>query len=78
MVCRPDVDPSILIHRDPRAWEELLGWGYVEAIMRKMKLLGVGISTLWWTSSSNIHRAPQTSSSASSSRGSTERSGGRM
>jgi hypothetical protein len=31
-----------LIHRDPRAWEELLGWRCVEAIMRKMKLLGVG------------------------------------
>jgi len=41
MACRPQVDPSILIHRDPRAWEELLGWGCVEAIMRKMKLLGV-------------------------------------
>jgi len=42
MVCEPDIDPSILIHRDPRAWEELLGWRCVEAIMRKMKLLGVG------------------------------------
>ena len=42
MACRPQVDPAILIHRDPRAWEELLGWGCVEAIMRKMKLLGVG------------------------------------
>jgi hypothetical protein len=42
MVCRPNVDPSLLIHRDPRAWEELLGWRCVEAIMRKMKLLGVG------------------------------------
>ncbi len=31
MVCRPDVDPSILIHRDPRAWEELLGWRCIEA-----------------------------------------------
>lgn len=30
MACRPRVDPSILIHRDPRAWEELLGWGRVE------------------------------------------------
>ncbi len=47
MACRPHVDPSLSIHRDPRAWEELLGWGCVEAIMRKMKLLGVGgISTL--------------------------------
>ena len=27
MACRPHVDPSVLIHRDPRAWEELLGWG---------------------------------------------------
>jgi hypothetical protein len=42
MACRPQVDPAILLHRDPRAWEELLGWGCVEAIMRKMKLLGVG------------------------------------
>ncbi len=31
MACRPHVDPSILIHRDPRAWEELLGWGCIEA-----------------------------------------------
>jgi hypothetical protein len=23
--CRPEADPSILIHRDPRAWEGLLG-----------------------------------------------------
>ncbi len=23
--CRPEADPSILIHADPRAWEELLG-----------------------------------------------------
>ena len=42
MTCRPQVDPAILIHRDPRAWEELLDWRCVEAIMRKMKLLGVG------------------------------------
>jgi hypothetical protein len=42
MTCRPHVDPSVLIHRDPRAWEELLGWRCIEAIMRKMKLLGVG------------------------------------
>jgi hypothetical protein len=42
MACRPRIDPSVLIHRDPRAWEELLGWGCVETIMRKMKLLGVG------------------------------------
>jgi len=25
VVCRPEVDFSILIHRDPRAWVELLG-----------------------------------------------------
>jgi hypothetical protein len=42
MTCWPRIDPSVLIHRDPRAWEELLGWGCIEAIMRKMKLLGVG------------------------------------
>jgi len=41
MACRPHIDPSVLIHRDPRAWEELLGWRCVEAIMRKMSLLGV-------------------------------------
>jgi len=41
MICRPNIDPSLLIHRDPRAWEELLGWRCVEAIMRKMSLLGV-------------------------------------
>jgi len=41
MACRPHVDPSILIHRDPRAWEELLGWRCVEAIMRKVGSLGV-------------------------------------
>jgi len=39
--CRPEADPSILIHRDPRAWEELLGWRCVEAIMRRVGLLGV-------------------------------------
>jgi len=31
--CRPEADPSILIHRDPRAWEELLGWGCIDAFM---------------------------------------------
>jgi len=41
MACRPQVDPAILLHRDPRAWEELLGWRCVEAIMRRMSLLGV-------------------------------------
>ena len=38
-ICRPYVDPSVLIHRDPRAWEELLGWGCVEAIMRNVDFL---------------------------------------
>ena len=42
MACRPQVDPAILLHRDPRAWEELLGLRCIETIMRKMKLLGVG------------------------------------
>jgi hypothetical protein len=41
MICRPNIDPSLLIHRDPRAWEELLGWRCVETFMRKMSLLGV-------------------------------------
>jgi len=27
---KPRVDPAILTHRNPRAWEELLGWGRVE------------------------------------------------
>jgi hypothetical protein len=38
-ICRPYIDPSILIHRDPRAWEELLGWECVEAIMRNVDFL---------------------------------------
>jgi len=42
MACRPQVDPAILLHRDPRAWQELLGWRCVETIMHKMRLLGVG------------------------------------
>jgi len=41
MACRPGVDPSILIHRDPRAWEELLGWGCIEAFVRNVDFLGV-------------------------------------
>ncbi len=41
MVCRPHVDPSVLIHRDPRAWEELLGWGCIEAFLEGAKFVGV-------------------------------------
>jgi len=40
-VCRPHVDPSVLIHRDLRAWEELLGWGCLEVFMRNVEFLGV-------------------------------------
>lgn len=39
--CRPAVDPSILIHRDPRAWEELLG-RCVDLFIEKMRGVGVG------------------------------------
>ena len=41
MACRPRVDPSILIHRDPRAWEELLGWGCIEAFLEGARFVGV-------------------------------------
>ncbi len=41
MACRPRVDPSILIHRDPRAWEELLGWGCIEAFLEGARFAGV-------------------------------------
>jgi hypothetical protein len=41
MACRPRVDPSILIHRDPRAWEELLGWGCIEAVLERARFVGV-------------------------------------
>ncbi len=41
MACRPHVDPSILIHRDPRAWEELLGWGCIEAFLERARFVGV-------------------------------------
>ena len=41
MTCRPQVDPAILIHRDPRAWEELLGWGCLEVFIRNVGFLGV-------------------------------------
>ena len=39
--CRPAVDPSVLIHRDPRAWEELLG-SCVDLFIEKMRGVGVG------------------------------------
>ena len=41
MVCRPRIDPSILIHRDPRAWVELLGWKCVEAFLERAREVGV-------------------------------------
>jgi hypothetical protein len=47
MACRPQVDPSILIHRDPRAWEELLGWGCIEAFLEGARFVGVdGLNSL--------------------------------
>jgi hypothetical protein len=39
MICRPNIDPSILIHRDPRAW--LLGWRCVEAFLEGAREVGV-------------------------------------
>ncbi len=39
--CRPHVDPSILIHRNSRAWEEPLGWGWIEAFLEGAKFAGV-------------------------------------
>ena len=39
--CRPDIDPSILIHNDPNAWEELLGWSCIEAFLEGAKFVGV-------------------------------------
>ncbi len=41
MACRPHVDPSVLIHRDPRAWEELLGWRCIEAFLEGARFVGV-------------------------------------
>jgi hypothetical protein len=41
VVCRPEADFSILIHRDPRAWEELLGWGCIEAFLEGARFVGV-------------------------------------
>jgi len=41
MACRPQVDPAILLHRDPRAWEELLGWGCIEAFLEGARFVGV-------------------------------------
>ncbi len=47
MVCEPDIDPSILIHRDPRAWEELLGWRCIEAFLEGARFVGVdGLDSL--------------------------------
>jgi len=44
MACRPQVDPAILLHRDPRAWEELLGWRCIEAFLERAR--GVGVRDL--------------------------------
>jgi len=41
MACKPQVDPAILLHHDPRAWEELLGWGCIEAFLEGAKFVGV-------------------------------------
>jgi hypothetical protein len=41
MVCEPDIDPSILIHRDPSAWEEMLGWSCIEAFLEGARFVGV-------------------------------------
>ncbi len=41
VACRPQVDPAILLHRDTRAWEELLGWGCIEAFLEGAKFVGV-------------------------------------
>ena len=41
MACRPQVDPAILLHRDTRAWEGLLGWGCIEAFLEGAKFVGV-------------------------------------
>jgi hypothetical protein len=30
-----------LIHRDPRAWEELLGWGCIETFLERAKFVSV-------------------------------------
>jgi hypothetical protein len=40
-ICRPHVDLSILIHRDPRAWEELLGQRCIEAVIHNVHFLGI-------------------------------------
>ena len=39
MACRPLVDPSILIHRDPGAWKELLGC--VDVFISRLRPWGV-------------------------------------
>jgi hypothetical protein len=41
MACKPHIDPSVLIHRDPRAWEELLGWRCIEAFLEGARFVGV-------------------------------------
>jgi hypothetical protein len=41
MICRPNIDSSILIHRDPRAWEELLGWKCIDAFLEGARFVGV-------------------------------------
>jgi len=41
MACRPQIDPAILLHHDPRAWEELLGWRCIEAFLEGAKFVGV-------------------------------------
>ena len=41
MACRPQVDPAILLHRDPRAWEQLLGWGCIEVFLERAREVGV-------------------------------------
>jgi hypothetical protein len=37
----PQIDPAILLHRDPHAWEELLGWGCIEAFLERARFVGV-------------------------------------
>jgi hypothetical protein len=41
MACKPHIDPSMLIHRDPCVWEELLGWGCIEAFLEGARFVGV-------------------------------------
>jgi hypothetical protein len=39
--CKPRVDPTILLHDDPRAWVELLGWGCIEVFTSAARPVGV-------------------------------------